>query len=383
MRVRANFAEYVAYTIILIFMLELSGAFPWLAYGLCLSLTLGHLSYAYDVSQMQENFRPHFWNGHGFHRAIWGSVGHVSCLCMARSNSDWRIMRFLSASHHASHASLKLTVLFATLFIPACSFFDVVNAFNPNSLSSVQRDVAYGALARNKLDIYSPLEPAPNAAIVVFFYGGGWDSGKRADYEFVARKIAAMGHFAVIPDYRLYPQVVFPGFVQDGALATAYVLEHAYHITGRNSSVFLMGHSAGAHIAMLVALDDRYLAETGHTTSQLAGAIGLAGPYDFLPLTSARLQKIFPTLQARYDSQPINFVDANDPPVFLGHGNRDKRVLLKNSVNMAEAIMRKGNAVTLRIYPGLSHTGVVRPFISFMNDDKGVLSGISLFLSGS
>ena len=274
-----------------------------------------------------------------------------------------------------------IAAVLSPLLLSACSFFDVVNAFAPSSSSSLQSGVAYGNLPRQKLDLYRPRAPDDDAAIIIFFYGGGWDSGQRTDYEFVGRKLAAKGYFVVIPDYRLYPDVVFPEFVNDGAMATAYILERVREITGHDADVFLMGHSAGAHIAMLVAMDDRYLARNGHLTDRLAGIIGLAGPYDFLPIESARLQKIFPTSQAQRASQPIHFVDSNDPPVFLGHGDQDRRVWLKNSVNMAATIKQQGNAVTFKVYPGLSHTGIMRPFIPFMKDSRGVLDDVTQFIS--
>lgn len=271
-------------------------------------------------------------------------------------------------------------VVLSSMLLSACSVFDVVNAFNPDSASSVEQDVVYGDHSRQSLDVYSPLLPADDAVTIVFFYGGGWDSGNRTNYEFVARKLAAMGHFVVIPDYRLYPEVTFPEFVKDAALATAYVLKRPMK-TGQGKPVFLMGHSAGAQIAMLVAMDNRYLTELGHGTDELAGVIGLAGPYDFLPITSPRLNKIFPTPSAQHDSQPINFIDNGDPPVFLAHGDQDKRVWLKNSVNMAEAISGVGGRVTLKVYPGITHTGMIKPFIPFMNDDTGLLDDIVYFIS--
>ena len=210
--------------------------------------------------------------------------------------------------------------------LSACSVLDIVNALTPDSRSSVNTGIAYGEHPRQQLDVYIPLTPIDDAVIIVFFYGGGWDSGDRTSYEFVARKLADTGHFVVVPDYRLYPNVTFPQFVEDGALATAYVLAHLTEIADQPKPVFLMGHSAGAHIAMLVALDQRYLDHVGLGTDELSGVIGLAGPYDFLPITSSYLQKIFPTPQSMYDSQPINFVAPGVPPVVLAHGDRDTRV---------------------------------------------------------
>ena len=259
--------------------------------------------------------------------------------------------------------------------------FDVVNAFNRKADSQRQQDIAYGAHPRHKLDAYIPVSPAQEAVAFIFFYGGGWVSGNREDYEFVARKLAAMGHFVYVPDYRLYPQVRFPQFVKDGAQATAYVLEHLTGAADRKRPVFLMGHSAGAHIALLLALDRSYLAERGHEPDDLAGVIGLAGPYDFLPLESQLLQEIFSSPQAQFHSQPINFARKGGPPILLAHGTDDQRVRLSNSLNLAKAIEQKGGEVVLRTYPGTSHTGMVKPFVSFVQDKTGLLDDIMVFVT--
>ena len=272
-------------------------------------------------------------------------------------------------------------VLILASTLPACSVLDVINAFTPDSTSSRQAGVAYGDHPRQQLDVYSPLTPVDDAVVIIFFYGGGWDSGNRANYEFVARKLADTGHFVVVPDYRLYPEVTFPQFVEDGALATAHVLANLGEIADKSRPVFLMGHSAGAHIAMLVTMDQRYLDHLGQGIDEIAGVIGLAGPYDFLPITSSHLQKIFPTPQVIYDSQPINFVAPNVPPVFLAHGDRDTRVLLKNSVNMAKRLTDVGGDVTLKVYEGVTHAGVMKPFIPFAKDKIGMLDDILEFIS--
>lgn len=265
--------------------------------------------------------------------------------------------------------------------LSACSILDVVNAFTPDSGSSVRHDVAYGDHPRQRFDVYQPLMPAVDEAVIIFFYGGGWESGNRASYEFIGRKLAALGHIVVVPDYRIYPDVTFPEFVEDGALATAHVIGHLSEIAGQSRPLFLMGHSAGAHIAMLVAVNQTYLRRLGYGTDELAGVIGLAGPYDFLPIESPRLKEIFPTPKARRDAQPINYVDANDPPVFLAHGDRDKRVWLRNSVNMANKLEEEGSEVVLKVYPDVTHAGMIKPFISFLDDDTGLLNDIQRFIS--
>ena len=275
---------------------------------------------------------------------------------------------------------LNLAAALLTLLLPACTTLNMINAITPKNDVSVVKGIAYGSHPRQRLDIYRPAETADQAAVVVFYYGGAWESGERADYEFVARKLAARGLVVVVPDYRVYPEVRFPGFVKDGTQAAAWVLDHRRDFSMKSAPVFLMGHSAGAHIAMLVGVDQRYLRQLGHDSDELAGIIGLAGPYDFLPLESERLEKIFAAPVALYDSQPINFADAGDPPVLLAHGDRDRRVWLRNSLNMASKLQQAGSEVSLVIYPGVTHTGLMKPFVVFVDDDSGLIEEILSFI---
>lgn len=272
-----------------------------------------------------------------------------------------------------------LAVLVALTSVSACSVFDFANSFNENSASSVQKGISYGSLPRQQLDWYIPQQPQEHTAVIIFFYGGGWVSGERADYAFVARRLAAMGYFVAVPDYRLYPEVRFPAFVRDGALAAAYVTQWLLAQAGDSPPVFLMGHSAGAHIAMLLALDRRYLSQLRADPDQLAGVIGLAGPYDFLPLDPGQMQDIFPA-STRYDSQPIHFARRDGPAALLLHGDRDGRVLSRNSRQLADAISQLDGKVDLKIYPDMTHTGIITPFIAFGNDDSTLLADIQSFV---
>jgi acetyl esterase/lipase len=190
-----------------------------------------------------------------------------------------------------------------------------------------------------------------------------------------------MGYYAVIPDYRLFPEVTFPCFVLDGAQAAAYLLDHMEASFGERRSLFVAGHSAGAHIAMLLAVDERYMAQAGRSRDDIAGVIGIAGPYDFLPIESDSLRRIFPTPMAQWASQPVNFVGPKTPPVLLAHGDRDGTVWLRNSVNMADRLAAAGGDVTLKIYRGLDHRDVLKPFVSFFRDRAGILGDIDEFVA--
>lgn len=240
-----------------------------------------------------------------------------------------------------------------TGLLGGCSPASLLNATVPRRGYTRETDLAYGPDARQRLDIYRPDRPAERPCTVVFFYGGSWDSGSKADYLFVGQSLAEAGHTAVVPDYRVYPEVRFPAFVEDGAAATRWV---AARDEGR--PLVVMGHSAGAHIALMLAANTPYLARAGVDRLTLAGAIGLAGPYDFLPLTSSRLAEIFGG-RDNPASQPISFAKPPLPPALLIHGLDDRTVRPRNSERLAAAWGAAGAPVDLKLYPDVDHVDVV------------------------
>lgn len=260
-----------------------------------------------------------------------------------------------------SRASILVTFAGA-LALAGCSPFVVLNAVAPGKGFSRQAGIAYGPLARQQLDIYVPDAAVPRPfPVVVFFYGGGWESGKRKDYRFVGAELATHGVMTIVADYRLYPEVVFPKFIEDGALAVKWAQEHAAESGGNPKRLFLMGHSAGAQIAAMLALNKQYLRAAGADPHLIAGLIGLSGPYDFLPLKKATLKKIFGDPAPR-STQPIDFVTADAPPALLVYGSDDTTVDPGNSLRLAAALKSVGRPASLRAYPGVGHSRVVLGF---------------------
>jgi acetyl esterase/lipase len=227
---------------------------------------------------------------------------------------------------------------------------------------AVQRGLAFGPLARQKLDLYQATPGADRKAIVIFYYGGGWRRGERATYRFVGAALAAQGFTAVIPDYRLYPEFGFPDFMQDAALAYQWVQQNL-NADGQNRPVVLMGHSAGAHMAALLAVDPAYLAGAPRP----AAVVGLAGPYSFDPTSWPRTRDIFRSAMDNPDkARPVAFVSAEAPPMFFARGAQDDVVAAFNADDMTEALREKGVRVENRLYPGVGHPGLAlalsRPF---------------------
>jgi acetyl esterase/lipase len=261
----------------------------------------------------------------------------------------------------------------------ACAPVDLLNDSISGNGVQVTRGVPYAPGPRGMLDIYRPTRAQGLLPVVVFIYGGSWNSGRRRDYLFVAGPLAAEGMVVVVPDYRLFPEVRFPAFVEDAAAAIAWTLRHVADYGGNPSDVFVMGHSAGAHIAAMVALDPAFLAAAGADRSQLAGFIGLAGPYDFLPITDPDIKPIFAGSDPAA-TQPINFVDGHNPPALLLAGDADETVDPANTTRLAARIRERGGPVEAKIYPGLAHIGIVIAIAPLFRDRAPVLADVMAFI---
>lgn len=251
--------------------------------------------------------------------------------------------------------SLARRGFFASLagFLGGCSPATLLNATVPRQGFTREADIAYGSEPRQKLDFYRPDAPRADGKTVIFFYGGSWESGSKDDYLFVAQALAANGYTVVIPDYRLYPEVRFPAFVEDGARAVRWAADRV-----GADKLFVMGHSAGAHIALMLATRTPYLQIAGVDRMKMPGVIGLSGPYDFLPLTSARLIEIFGGAN-NADMEAITFAKAPLPPALLIHGTADTTVYPRNSQRLAAAWRAAGAPVELKLYPDIGHVDVV------------------------
>ena len=268
--------------------------------------------------------------------------------------------------------------LLALLSLARCSPADVLNATVPGNGVTVTRDIAYGPFARNRLDIYQPAHAA-GLPIIVFFYGGSWRSGSKAIYKFVAAPLARAGAIVVVPDYRLNPEVTYPAFLQDCAQAVAWTDQHRAAV-GSTGKLFLMGHSAGAYNAVMLGVDPSLLRTAGVPQADIAGVIGLAGPYDFLPIVDPAIQRVFP--KAGPDTQPITYAKAGLPPLLLLTGSEDRQVKPRNTQALAGEILAAGGSAASRTYAGLGHIGLVTAIAPIFQWRAPVLHDIIAFIHG-
>jgi acetyl esterase/lipase len=215
----------------------------------------------------------------------------------------------------------------------------------------------------------------------VFFYGGGWRSGAKEPYRFVAETLTREGVVVAIPDYRLVPDVRFPGFVEDSAAAVAWVRRNIERFGGDPRRVFIAGHSAGAYNAVMLALDPRFLAAQGLPTSAVAGVIGISGPYDFLPLRGRMLNDAFGEAAELAATQPVALARADAPPLLLFNGSADRLVAPRNAVTLAERVRERGGRARSAIYEGSGHVDIMAGLSTVLRGNSPLLAEIMAFVT--
>ena len=260
----------------------------------------------------------------------------------------------------------------------ACSPLHTFNALMPKD-PGVQRiaNVAYGTGPRQAMDLYRPAQrSATSLPVIVFLYGGSWNSGDRQGYEFVGRALAAKGFLVAIPDYRLVPQVHYPAFLQDNAAAVRWIAQHAGDYGGHPGRVVLVGHSAGAYNAAMVAMDPRWL---GADRALVRGFVGLAGPYDFAPFVDKTVEETFAGVADQASTQPIAYAGAGSPPALLATGDRDTVVRPRNSDALARALRANGVRVERLTYPRVGHAGLITAFAAPLRSHAEILDATAAF----
>jgi acetyl esterase/lipase len=249
-----------------------------------------------------------------------------------------------------------------TFLTTACVGAQYFLANAPTMFGSFDRtaDLEYGNDPRQRLDVYAPRK-ARNRPIVVFWYGGSWLNGKKSDYRFVGAALAERGFVTVLPDYRLYPVVKFPLFLDDAASALAWVQQHALEFGGDPHRIVLMGHSAGAHMAAFLAYNSKFAVRAGVHPEWIKGLIGLSGPYALEP-DSKVLHAIFANPYTMADWQPIRFVSDRSPPTLLFHGVPDRVVTEKHAEVLRDALRNQHVSVEANLLPGRRHADTVAAF---------------------
>ncbi|OGN45422.1 MAG: alpha/beta hydrolase [Caulobacterales bacterium RIFCSPHIGHO2_01_FULL_67_30] len=267
----------------------------------------------------------------------------------------------------------------AGLMAAACSPLGLLNSLGPRDggVRRVARDIAYGDDPRQRLDLYGPTAPG-TYPVLVFFYGGGWDSGSRDLYGWAAQALAAQGFVVALPDYRVVPQVVFPAFIEDAAVATAKAADVAAAYGGDPERLGVLGHSAGAHLALMISLDRRYM-QAVDRPGLIRAAAGLAGPYDFLPFDVGASRNAFGRAPDPTLTQPVTFVRADAPPIWLGHGTADVVVHAEDTTILDQRMKAVGGRSEAKLYPGLDHADLIATFSPLFRKKATILADVTGF----
>lgn len=279
-----------------------------------------------------------------------------------------------------THLGVRLGGLLMLSLLTACTA-DTLNFLTTGHGYRLEKALAYGPEERQRLDLYIP-DGAQDAPLLFYLYGGSWRKGSRDDYKFLGAAFARKGYIVAVPDYRLYPDVQFPEFVEDAARAFAWLQPELPARGGDPDRAVIMGHSAGAHIGALMTLDPSYLAAAGADAAQLDGFVGLAGPYGFNPLDYESTAPVFAPAADRVDSaRPVAFADGTAPPLLLLHGTGDTTVLPVNTRQLAEAVRAAGGEAEAVLYDGIGHVRIVAPVSGLLRWlDPPVFTDVLTFL---
>lgn len=283
----------------------------------------------------------------------------------------------MSSDKHVEQASPRRPLKRLLL---RCGPLNLLNAATPVRHLNITADVSYGYHARQSLDIYAPKELQAPAPVVVFFYGGRWIDGRKRDYLFAAQALASQGFVTVVPDYRLHPEVGYPDFLLDGAGALEWTTQNVDAFGGRADQIFVAGHSAGSYIAAMLTYDPRHIFETAAGEQPIKGMISLAGPFDFLPIDSPVVRRVFGEYHEDPTTQPANTATGDGPPALLLHGEADITVRPRNTHSLAARLRAQGGAVETKIYPNVGHIGIVLALTPALRRRTPVLSDMVAFI---
>jgi acetyl esterase/lipase len=263
--------------------------------------------------------------------------------------------------------------------------FAQVTIFSPFNIAEAMdqgvkkvADIPYADGQRKKLDIYSPEKLDGPAPVVMFIYGGSWRAGDKFEYEFAGRALAAAGFVTVIADYRLWPEVKYPEFLEDNAQAMRWIQDNIALYDGDPKRFFLAGHSAGAYNAVMLGLDSSFRREYD-VTMPIRAIAGISGPYNFYPFEYDQVRDTFGPAPSAEGTQPINLVTTDAPPIFLASGTTDPIVRVQNSEALAKKLREQGIWVTEKYYPGFGHLEPVIALGSMMRFRMPILNDMVEF----
>ncbi|WP_194756682.1 alpha/beta hydrolase [Aliidiomarina indica] len=279
--------------------------------------------------------------------------------------------------------AIVVAIIAIILLLVACQPTRVLNTVVPSGSYDLLSDVAYGDHDRQRMDIYVPTQDNVKQRVIVFVYGGAWDQGDKKEFEFVGQAFARLGYVTLVPNYRLYPDVEFPDFIQDVADSIAAlpdaIEQHQGRVCSAGNDIVLMGHSAGAHTAAMLAVEPRYFANANATNLTISALIGLSGPYD-LPLEHERVKDKFTTVEGD-EANPVALAHADMPPTLLLHGEQDTVAEPAHTDKFASRLRELGVPVDVHTYDRARHVALVASLASPLRFWTPAYNDIQSFLT--
>ncbi len=251
--------------------------------------------------------------------------------------------------------SIQLIILAA---VAACSPLQVAERFLAGDKFIRTTNVQYGGSLPQRLDVYRERGRRGPLPVIVFLYGGRWQGGSKNDYQLLGSALTQRGFVVVVPDYSMFPRAIFPAWVKDAAQAVRWVRNNIHRFGGDSDQVWVVGHSSGAHTAVMLAVDQRYLREAGLPSGAVRGFVSLAGPVDTI-WTDPDIQALMGPQERWPSTYPRNHIDGSDAPILFLHGSADRTVSTSNSTGLAARIKARGGCAKVILYPGVGHIEIV------------------------
>ncbi len=248
--------------------------------------------------------------------------------------------------------------------------------------AELKATISTGSHPAQKLTVWGPERRDPADAplpVLLFAHGGGWRSGDPVDYGFIGRAFAPEGFIVVLVGYRLGEDGKYPAMLEDTASAIAWTHEEIAAYGGDPDKLVLAGHSAGAYNVVMLGLEEQWLGRKGLSTADIAGVIGMSGPYDFAPFARDSTIAAFGHVDDPAITQPPTHVRADGPQFLLIQGEKDDLVRPRNSRILGQALSEAGGTVRTLFYPDMGHNGPLLSLAEPLRSRRDVLDEMMNF----
>jgi acetyl esterase/lipase len=245
---------------------------------------------------------------------------------------------------------------------------------------TVRADISYSEgrkedAAKHKLDAYLP-KGKTNVPVLLFIHGGAWKSGDRSQYPPLGNRYARAGYLTVVPNYRLAPKYPHPAQIEDVAAAFAWTVHHISAYGGDTNRIYVAGHSAGGHLAALLALDSRYLTAHNLSPQNIRGVLAISGVYD-LSIGDFQSSVFGADALARREASPLSFIKPGAPPFLVAYCQWDYFTLPAQARSFHGALRQAGIGAQLVYIPAESH---ISEMLSFAREDDLIVNAALKFM---